>query len=460
MLPMRSIPAKVICILGMQHDAFPQDLREPGFNMITADSRPGDRSKRDDDKYLFLEALISARRCFYVSYIGRDIQDNAPKPPSVLVNELIEYLNEDLGVDIRRLVTEHPLHPFSPINFDPSHPEFFSYSAENQEASQFFATLGTSAPFFSGPLPAPPESWRTCDLDQLIRFFAHPVRFLMEQRLGIHIQESSEDLVDTEPFNLNALQLFQVNQLLLRADQEGRAPDQSYAALRAAGLLPHGRTGAAAFNDALSEVEAFSQTLDRILPQEAARDMALEIDLPPFKVSSRLTSIYSHAMVLFRFARVRPQDIMAAYLQHLALLLLSRDDFPATTLLVCKDVVWQFEPVDTPEEILQELLSLYWHGLSFPIPFFARASYEYAFKRIYQEKARAEALKEAAKMFRGGPYQRGDFEDGYIRQCFNAAEDPLTSEFESVALKVYKPVFAVGRPISPADSQRTQFKEI
>ncbi|MEJ2157553.1 MAG: exodeoxyribonuclease V subunit gamma, partial [Desulfobacteraceae bacterium] len=260
MLPMRSIPARVICLLGMQHDTFPRELKEPGFNLMTSEPRPGDRSKRDDDKYLFLEALLSARDIFYVSFIGRDIQDNSPKPPSVLVNELLEYIQEDLGVERDRVVIEHPLQSFSAAYFDPDHPNLFSYSAENLEASRHLYAKGQMAPFFESPLPEPSADWRHCNLEQLCHFFSHPVRYLMEQRLGITFRDATEPITDIEAFNLMPLEAYKVGQEMFRCREEGAMPGNHFRALQASGELPHGKAGMAVYDTLLREVDAFAQS--------------------------------------------------------------------------------------------------------------------------------------------------------------------------------------------------------
>ncbi|MGD9367801.1 MAG: exodeoxyribonuclease V subunit gamma, partial [Desulfobacteraceae bacterium] len=281
MLPMRSIPAKVICLLGMQHDTFPQDVREPGFNVIADDPRPGDRSKRDDDKYLFLEALISARRVFYISYIGRDIQDNSPKPPSVLVDELMEYVRDELHVDSRQLVTEHPLQPFSPSYFDQRRPGLFSYSEEDRQASRNLSSPKESGPFFSDPIEPPSESWRSCELDQICRFFAHPIRYLLEQRLGIYFKDASKPLEDIECFNLDPLDYYHASQKLLAAGKGGKSLQESYRSLKAAGSLPHGKAGLAAFDDVCKDVESFLSNLDGWVPSQTPQTLPLDLELPP-----------------------------------------------------------------------------------------------------------------------------------------------------------------------------------
>lgn len=445
MLPMRSIPAKIICLLGMQHDSFPQDLREPGFNLIATEPRAGDRSKRDDDKYLFLEALLSARTLFYISYVGRDIQDNSPKPPSVLVNELLDYVGEDLGVGEDKLVIEHPLQAYSSSYFDSSHPELFSYSEENREASRQLHARENVSPFFNEPLPEPPADWRFCELDQICRFFAHPVRTIMERRLGIRFWEASTVVSDIETFNLTPLDRFKVSQDMYAGHRDGRDPADHFQALQASGQLPHGNVGAVVYDDLHREVNTFSRSVEQLVPQDVSPiQIPIEIDLPPFRITGELPSVYPDAMVIHRLAKSRPSDVISAFIRHLMLNLSQRDDKPGRTLLICKDTTWEFGRVADPQSILMTYLNLYWQGLQFPLPFFSRTSFAYAFQKIVKGKSEGEAMKEALKAWHGGYYLAGDSADAYHRKCFSDS-DLFGDSFAPTAIAVYEPVFAAGR---------------
>jgi exodeoxyribonuclease V gamma subunit len=452
MLPMRSIPAKVICLLGMQHDTFPQDVREPGFNLIADDPRPGDRSKRAADKYLFLEALISARRVFYISYIGRDIQDNSPKPPSVLVNELLEYVQDELHVDPRQLVTEHPLQPFSPSYFYQKRSGLFSYSEEDWQASHNLLSLKNLAsptdlePFFRGPVGQPSESWHSCELDQICRFFSHPIRYLLEQRLGIYFKDASEPLEDIERFNLDPLDYYHAGQKLLEAGKAGKSHQESYRSLKAAGLLPHGKAGLAAFDDLCKDVELFLSNLDGCIPSEEPRTLPLDLELPPFHLSGQLTSIYQQTMIRYRLAKLRPRDLVAAFIQHLCLSLTGMRNTPKSTRLICKDAVWEFAPLPEPTIILEDFLAIYWQGLQQPLPFFERTTYAYAFKRIFLGKDQDQAFKDAVKVWRGGYVSRGESADDYVRRCFDDLH-MVREAFESITTRIYTPIFSAGKQL-------------
>src|SRR6266496_558313 len=133
--PMRSVPFKVVCLLGLNDTAYPRHDRATGFDLVAQHPTRGDRNIRDGDRALFLEALLSAREVFYLSYIGQSLRDNQPLPPSVLASELLDYISENFHVAIDQFVIKHPLQAFSPRNFQ-NNGRLFSYSADNCAAGR------------------------------------------------------------------------------------------------------------------------------------------------------------------------------------------------------------------------------------------------------------------------------------------------------------------------------------
>lgn len=82
----------------------------------------GDRAKRDDDRYLFLEALLSAQDVFYISYIGQSQKDGKERLPSILLSQLLDIINDSLEPEFKQklgsdaenvLVRKQPLTVFS-----------------------------------------------------------------------------------------------------------------------------------------------------------------------------------------------------------------------------------------------------------------------------------------------------------------------------------------------------------
>ena len=194
LMPMRSIPFKVVCLLGMNDGVYPRQLAPLGFDLMSQKPKRGDRSRRDDDRYLFLEALISAQQKLYISYIGRSIQDNSERFPSVLVQELIDYIgqchylpgDEALNCDESEarvkahLTCLHTRMPFDPQNYQPG--ERQSYAREWLPAA---SQAGKAHSEFVQPLPFTlPE---TVPLETLQRFWAHPVRAFFQMRLQVEL---------------------------------------------------------------------------------------------------------------------------------------------------------------------------------------------------------------------------------------------------------------------------------
>ncbi len=258
MLPMRSIPFQVIGLLGMNDDAYPRPTKSLGFDLLAMNPRPGDRSRRNDDRYLFLEVLLSAREKLHISYVGQGIKDNSPRPPSVLVSELLDYLEAGYrisGKEIReQIIRRHRLQAFSPSYFEKSQADrFFSYSTENLEAArQARNSLPEGKPFLAQGLPEPPPDWKTVEVGQLIRFFGNPAQYILNQRLGIYLEEEESVFGETEPFEVKGLDKYALEQRLVERGMENRSLAATFPAVRAAGLLPHGRTRGVLFSKDLS----------------------------------------------------------------------------------------------------------------------------------------------------------------------------------------------------------------
>jgi exodeoxyribonuclease V gamma subunit len=438
MLPMRSIPAQVICILGLQHDAFPQDLHEPKFNLIAAAPKPGDRSKRNDDKYLFLEALLSARRVFYLSYIGRRIQDNAQVPPSVLVDELIEYIYENYAILPDRLITEHPLQAFAPAYFT-GDDRLYSYSAENLAAARKIRSPGASRTFFDSNLPEPSEEWRSLDQHQLIAFFHHPVRFLLKHRLGIQFRMDDNEIEDRETFNPDALGHYTIEQSVLKSLLAGISRRQSYAALRAAGALPHGSPGKVVFDRVTANSSNFIHLLKSYIAEESGQRVAVRLNIENFIVSGEIDQIFSIGQVMFRMAKMRPKDLLTVFLNHLALNAGPFNARPIKSILITKEAVWQFGDIADPCSVLKSYLDLYWLGLKRPLRFFPQSSYAFAFQRLIKELPVANAVKAARAKWNSSDYGKGEAEDPYT-SCAYMEHEGLYADFQEIALAVFTPL--------------------
>ncbi|MGD9300262.1 MAG: exodeoxyribonuclease V subunit gamma [Desulfobacterales bacterium] len=454
MLPMRSIPFKIICLVGMNNDAYPRDYQPLNFDLMARHPRPGDRSRRNDDKYLFLESIISARKKLYISYVGQSIQDNSLLPPSVLVSELIDTIQKGL-VDceqepVRKIETRHRLQPFSPWYFR-SGTGLFSYSMENMLAGM--APKVDPLPFVPSGIPLSPEEtvgWQKIDLDSLDRFFGHPARFFIQQRLGILLQETSLLPEDRENFDLINLEKYLVEQNMLKARMAGLELQDFKAVQKALGKLPHGRVGDVYYDQMSIEVENFVSKIEPFTHPVSGNSVDVDLNIAGFNLSGRISDIAETGSVTIHYARKKARVILTAWINHLVLCQATRKASLPTSLLICKDLALQFKPVPESNGLLADLLNLLRRGVEKPLHFFPESSYEYAEHLLNKSASDSAALAKAGLKWRGGNSSKKftfvESDDPYYDLCFRRA-DPLDDEFKKIAVKVFEPLIAYSREI-------------
>jgi exodeoxyribonuclease V gamma subunit len=441
MLPMRSIPFEVVCLIGLGADAFPRDDHPLGFDLITRHPRAGDRSRRKDDKYLFLEALISARRNLYISYVGQSVQDNSHIPPSVLVTELIENIAKGFGLSEGDLVVRHPLQAYSKRYFVEKEPSLFSYSRENFIAAAVADEASAPPPFFSEPLSGPPAEFRTLRLEHLCQFFAHPVRYLTRWRLRLHFEEPEQRSEDKENFNLEALGRYHLKQELLSARLSGHDLRDYFYVQKAKGDLPLGTVGRVLYEKLEQDAKWFAEEISEFISEETSECVPIDMAVGKFRLQGTLGGLYRQGRIQARFARRRAKDWLSVWIYHLVLCSLKGHPHPAVSILIDTDGAVRFKPVKRPEAVLRDLLENYLEGLRRPLHFFPELSYGYV-KMVGIEGKKPEAAYTAVrKQWSGSDYRKGVSEDPYYRLCFGGS-DPFDDEFQFLAQKVFSPLLA------------------
>jgi exodeoxyribonuclease V gamma subunit len=446
LLPMRAIPFKVVCLLGMNDGDFPRPRIDLSFDLMSRNPRRGDRSPRLDDRYLFLEALLSARNQLYISYVGQSVRDDAVLPPSVLVSELVDCLAdmckarggaERPGTDF---VTRQRLQPFHPAYFQTGSP-LFSYSAENLAAAKQLLAGGDPGAGFWTPLPLPLRENMAPELDlyDFVGFFLHPLRYFCRNRLGFELSAADEAPADSEPFSLTGLPLYQLETELLSRFVGKEDPQNSGLLWKARGALPHGRSGDIAVREVRKNVAGFYQRLTKYL--------APPVEPPVFRMSirdlvlcGRLEKMTENGLLHGRPARMKGKDLLRAWIMHLIANRLSPDQ-PCRSTVVARDRSVILRPVANSQELLEQLVTLFLQGLREPLPFFVETSYQYAVHAC--EGGMEKAYKAAHASWHGRNNGGGERDDVYIRFRFqNEQEEALGEAFAELAVKIFTPLFA------------------
>ena len=452
--PMRSIPSRVIALIGMGDQNFPRPTQTPGFDLMACERKCGDRSPREDDRYTFLEAILSARDRLYLSYVGHSIVDNAEIPPSVLVSELIDYIANGFEFPSGRtapefLLTEHRLHAFSPRYFDGQHPGLFSYSLANARAAEAARIASpvrmTSPDFFGKAIPPPDQEMRRVGLRSLIEFFANPSKYFIRRRLGMRFEHDDEIFLDVEPFNLGSLESYGIKQELVSHGLARRnfGADE----LAARGLLPLGEIGKATFQSYKRQADTFRKQVELELGGETPPEpLLIDIPIDDFRITGEIDSLYGVRKIQFRCAKLKPKDQLNAWITHLALCAVGSPD-TCQTVLIGSDETVRFGPVQNARELLAKLLAIYWKGLERPLPFFPASALEYATVVSAPDgDPKNAALGKAGQKWNGSDYTGGgEKNDENFAFCFEVRtglekRDPLDGEFEGLAMEVFGPM--------------------
>lgn len=437
LMPMRSIPFKRVCILGLNDEDYPRQNAPLGFDLMRhAVSRRGDRSRKHDDRYLLLEALLSAEEQLYLSYQGFSERDNSEKVPSILLSELIEYCQQTFCIEgstdveaekTTRMLTEHlmsyfPLQPFSPSNYLSNSGNGVSYQARwfDVAASSFVA----EKPFHQ-PLTAETPDIDELQIEDLIRFFTNPARYFFRQRWGTSLSIYTQTLEDEEPFSLEPLTRFQLSEALITANE----PDQ-FDSIVASGVLPAGQASQIHFDGLQRRLAPIKEAL---LDFRNNQPLRAHVDFPALlegiSVSGTIDHIYDGKLIRWRTGKVRGKDKLALYIEWLTLCAL--EDSPTVlkeAIFIGEKAHFTLPLFEQPDALarLSNLCSLWQQGLHQPLFFFPESAFAWL---KHKDESKAIAA------FKGNDFAKGDVSDPHIaRLCPDLTQhfDTFTRVSESV----------------------------
>jgi exodeoxyribonuclease V gamma subunit len=474
MLPLRSIPFRVVCLLGMSDGEFPRVETHLGFDKMAERPRVGDRSARADDRYLFLETLLSARDKLLVSYVGRGIQDNELRPPAVVVSELttaVRGMFGDAGQKGSRVLSpaEQPLQPWSPRHFDGQDEQLASFSSEHARGAVALAgTLQAEAVFCAQPLERP-DLGDTVDLDDLVRFFQNPARALLRS-LGVRIEDDAELVVDREPVESDALERYQVGARLLTGEWDALTGGPLGSELRKhmeetelrRGLLPIGAPGRVGVQNIVDLALAIRAASRSFTKPGKGRAQVFELNLDGVSSAAGVASVvgaldrvYGRTQVELTYSQLGARHDLAGWVRHVAaraaslpvddVVLVGRGDKSTVS-------VRRFVPLEAAraKELLVDLVEVYRLGHCVPLPLFPNASRQYV--RTLLKKADDDAAQRAlnAARFEFGK-MFGEAHDAYVKLAFRGqdvlAEEALgepsdvpTPRFSEMSRRVFEPL--------------------
>ncbi|MDI5983356.1 exodeoxyribonuclease V subunit gamma [Halomonas sp. M4R5S39] len=456
LMPMRAIPFKRVCLLGMNDGDYPRHHPPLDFDLMNGDYRPGDRSRREDDRYLFLEALLSAREQLYISWVGRSIVDNAEKPPSVLVGQLRDHLAAGWRAAgggasgdglLAALTTEHPLQPFSRTYF----PAPQERDARSVADKRLFTYAHEWHDIHGEPTPATPETElgafrqeTPLTLAQLGNFLRDPAKAFFTTRLRVFLEREDVTSLDHEPFTLDGLTHWQLQDILIQAQRRAidageprvEALHATLERLEGQGVLAMGAFGSR-MREQLAEpmealFEAYRETLEQWPhavedpePVRLALFDADAADAPPLEdwldalrldeAGERCRLLLSSSSLISQ-GRGRGQyrwaQLVRPWVAHLA----GNLERPMTTRLLSKAGHVSLPPLEpeTARRRLRELIATWQAGMQAPLPLACEAAFAWLGKVDKQASAAedngpgSDAWHAARKAYQGDDFTAGE----------------------------------------------------
>ena len=448
MVPLRLLPFRVICVLGLNDGDFPRRDPAAGLSKLVADlhngqRRHGDRSVREDDRFLFLQLMASAQDVFYLSWIGSDARDGSVREPSVLVDELLEAAaawHAEPAVAQAGLVVRHTLQPFAAAAFGSGQePRRFSYRAQWHAAAAQLGQARHPLPAWSTAADAPLPRPASVSLPELRRFFSRPAQTWLSRRLGIDLPDPPQAMEDIEPLDMAGpgLERHQLQHWLLEAALEGD-DNRLYERLLARGRVPSGAFGRLQLQALVRDVQPYAELWQAGVEDSQLQSVDCSVQIDGITVQGRVDAVLPDRVPRLRIGRLNAGTVVRNGLDWL---LLCAAGQPRGLWQLYQDADDGFGPHQQAalsqaqaQSALSQLLGLYLQGLQQPLAYAPRTALA-----LHQAEP-AKRWETAASSWYGSDYAYAESgEDSH--QLLYRGRDPLADPqrwevFEQTCLTV------------------------
>ncbi len=410
--PMRSVPHRVVCLLGLDDGSFPRQAPRDGDDLMLEDPLLGERDPRSEDRQLLLDALLAAEEQLIITLSGRDERTNLPLPPAVPVGELLDVVEATASGDgRRRVLIHHPLQPFDPRNFEPGGvipQRSWSFDPVTLGAARSLTGPRSRPPAFL-PAPLPALTDPAIELEDLVRFVEHPVRRFLRRRLQITLArdgEPGDELGDALPVVLDGLERWGLGQRLLEARRGGIEGRTAILAEIARGTLAPGRLAEPIVRECYSIADALLRQAHELVPDAALGEpLDVRLELPDGRLlSGTIDGLHGDVLLITTYSRLAAKQRLGAWVRLLAATASQperelsaitigrgsdRDDVAVSRLAALAG-----QPSERARRAMAELevvLDLFDRGMREPLPLFVQTSADYAWAAFRGEDSCAAA---------------------------------------------------------------------
>lgn len=439
LVPLRSVPFRVVCLVGMSEESFPRADDRPSFDLTRPEHKPGDRNKRDDDRHSFLQAILCARDRVIITYSASAASSRSAANPSPVVWELCETARRYYELPAKKPVLEattHPLHPFDRRYFDDS--------GLPQSASQRYLEIARALgepSLESGRIELRAEAEaaeETLSVGELTTWLWNPIAAFIEKVLRARFGTLELYEPTTALTEIGRLEASKIGNGALRAGLRDEALEEY---LGAAPEFPDGAWGALARQRLAHEIRVVNARKDALASEHEARSELVAADVAGIVLEERLDGLYADQRISKRFTKPGKRAELGAWIEHL--LMQTAEGLPSTTHLVLRGTetranLVSFSPVTDPRGRLEVLIDLYRTSRRAPLPLLEESSrlFAEALEHGELDKAISVASAQLSKQRGWDPYLN------YVLGPDDPFLDSAWSEaFQHAATEVYEPLF-------------------
>lgn len=323
MTPMRSVPHRVVCLVGLDDGVFPRAASVDGDDVLGRAPLTGERDGRAEDRQLLLDAIGAATDHLVITYSGRGEHTGGVRPPAVPLGELLSALDATAAGAVRgQVLVAHPLQPFDEANLVPGRlgrPTPFSFDTAALAGARAARTPEVQVRD-RVPEPLPVRREEDVSLADLHAFFVHPVRTFFRDRLQISTPAESDELRDGIPITLDALEQWAVGDRLISDVLAGADPTESMTAEQLRGTLPPGELGRTALSAVVAKVQPLYGAAVQLRDGAQPRAVDVDVDLGDGRrLRGTVGDLFGNRRVSVTYSNLGAKQRMAGWLDALAL---------------------------------------------------------------------------------------------------------------------------------------------
>jgi exodeoxyribonuclease V gamma subunit len=385
MVPMRSVPHRVVCLVGLDDGVFPRLGLVDGDDVLARDPMTGERDIRSEDRQLLLDAIGAATETLVVTYTGADEHTGHRRPPAVPLIELLDALDQTTSGPVGdRILVHHPLQPFDIRNVTPGAlgvPTPFTFDPAALTGAKVAVGERSRHPeFLAHPLPQPPPG--DVALTDLLGFFKDPVKGFF-RALDLTLPWDVDGVQDAMPVEIDALETWSVGDRMLGDMLAGMDPEQARHAEWRRGTLPPGRLGWRKAEEIRDQAVDLARAAHRYRqPAPQAHDVDLDLGAGR-RLTGTVSPVFGDRIVSVTYSKLDGKHLLESWIRLLALTAAAPErNWTAVCIGRARrrgvDERRLGAPQQPPITVLQQLVALYDEGRRAPLPLPMKTSFAWA----------------------------------------------------------------------------------